>query len=113
MPLYGCQTPDGYKNTQDAWLNPGRDDDAAEFRHRARSAGICRSSARMFEFAADDDPDARRMQPVAMTPPTRLDRRHDGAAGCGATGDDPGQSVFVTHDARAIEDGADRACARR
>jgi uncharacterized protein (DUF1800 family) len=23
MPLYGCQTPDGYKNTQDAWLNPG------------------------------------------------------------------------------------------
>ncbi len=22
MPLYGCATPDGYKNTQDAWLNP-------------------------------------------------------------------------------------------
>ncbi len=22
MPLYGCQTPDGFKNTQDAWLNP-------------------------------------------------------------------------------------------
>jgi uncharacterized protein (DUF1800 family) len=22
MPLYGCQTPDGYKDTQDAWLNP-------------------------------------------------------------------------------------------
>ena len=22
MPLYGCQTPDGYRNTQDAWLNP-------------------------------------------------------------------------------------------
>ncbi len=22
MPLYGCQTPDGYKNTQVAWLNP-------------------------------------------------------------------------------------------
>jgi uncharacterized protein (DUF1800 family) len=22
MPLYGCQTPDGYKNTQAAWLNP-------------------------------------------------------------------------------------------
>jgi len=22
MPLYECQTPDGYKNTQDAWLNP-------------------------------------------------------------------------------------------
>jgi uncharacterized protein (DUF1800 family) len=21
MPLYGCQTPDGYKNTRDAWLN--------------------------------------------------------------------------------------------
>lgn len=22
MPLYGCLTPDGYKNTEDAWLNP-------------------------------------------------------------------------------------------
>jgi len=22
MPLYGCLTPDGYKNTRDAWLNP-------------------------------------------------------------------------------------------
>lgn len=22
MPLYKCQTPDGYKNTEDAWLNP-------------------------------------------------------------------------------------------
>lgn len=22
MPVYGCITPDGYKNTQDAWLNP-------------------------------------------------------------------------------------------
>ncbi len=22
MPLYGCATPDGYKNTQEAWLNP-------------------------------------------------------------------------------------------
>ena len=22
MPLYACQTPDGYSNTQDAWLNP-------------------------------------------------------------------------------------------
>jgi hypothetical protein len=22
MPLYGCQSPDGYKNTADAWLNP-------------------------------------------------------------------------------------------
>ncbi|MES2325167.1 MAG: DUF1800 domain-containing protein [Pseudomonadota bacterium] len=22
MPLYGCQTPDGYKNTKAAWLNP-------------------------------------------------------------------------------------------
>jgi uncharacterized protein (DUF1800 family) len=22
MPLYGCPTPDGYKNTQEAWLNP-------------------------------------------------------------------------------------------
>jgi uncharacterized protein (DUF1800 family) len=45
MPLYGCQTPDGYKNTQQAWLNPdalnlrigyaallGRDADAGALR---------------------------------------------------------------------------------
>ena len=24
MPLYFCQTPDGYKNTEEAWLNPDR-----------------------------------------------------------------------------------------
>ena len=22
MPLYGCQTPDGYRNTEEAWLSP-------------------------------------------------------------------------------------------
>jgi len=22
MPLYGCQSPDGYKNTKEVWLNP-------------------------------------------------------------------------------------------
>jgi uncharacterized protein (DUF1800 family) len=22
QPIYGCLTPDGYKNTKDAWLNP-------------------------------------------------------------------------------------------
>jgi uncharacterized protein (DUF1800 family) len=22
MPVYGCPTPDGYKNTEEAWLNP-------------------------------------------------------------------------------------------
>ena len=22
MPLYGCQSPDGYKNTREVWLNP-------------------------------------------------------------------------------------------
>jgi uncharacterized protein (DUF1800 family) len=22
MPLYGCPTPDGYKNTEEAWLSP-------------------------------------------------------------------------------------------
>src|SRR5262249_40979211 len=22
MPIYGCPTPDGYKNTEDAWLSP-------------------------------------------------------------------------------------------
>ncbi len=22
MPMYGCLTPDGYKNTKEAWLNP-------------------------------------------------------------------------------------------
>lgn len=38
MPLYGCQTPDGYQNTQSAWLNPDaiarRVDFATRLAHR-------------------------------------------------------------------------------
>jgi uncharacterized protein (DUF1800 family) len=68
MPLYGCQTPDGYKNTQEEWLNPGAMMTRLSFA-TALGVGKLPLERPMFEFAADDDPDARRMQPVAMTPP--------------------------------------------
>jgi uncharacterized protein (DUF1800 family) len=52
MPLYGCQTPDGYKNTQEAWLNP----DAMMMRlsfATALGAGRLPLERPPFDFAAD------------------------------------------------------------
>ena len=48
MPLYGCQTPDGYKDTEAAWLNPDAMTPAASSFARARwrrSAAIARGAA--------------------------------------------------------------------
>lgn len=52
MPLYGCQTPDGYKNTQEAWLNP----DAMMMRlsfATALGAGRLPLERPAFDFAGD------------------------------------------------------------
>jgi uncharacterized protein (DUF1800 family) len=42
MPFYGCQTPDGYRQTQQAWLSPVGMMTRTKFRHRAwhRSAAV-------------------------------------------------------------------------
>jgi uncharacterized protein (DUF1800 family) len=54
MPLYGCQSPDGYKNTQDVWLNP---DGLAERVSFAVGVGLGRSPlGAVVADAVSDDP---------------------------------------------------------
>jgi uncharacterized protein (DUF1800 family) len=69
MPLYGCQTPDGYKNTQDAWLNP----DALTRRISFASA-----------LAAGRLPLAAAPAPASSAPPVALDAASLQAALAGA-----------------------------
>jgi uncharacterized protein (DUF1800 family) len=40
MPLYGCQTPDGYRNTQDAWLSPDATLQRIDFAVRFARGGL-------------------------------------------------------------------------
>lgn len=61
QPLYGCQTPNGYSNTQDAWLNP----DGMMMRLSFASAfggGNLPLDHPPFEEAANDSPDAERKE---------------------------------------------------
>ena len=54
MPLYGCQSPDGYKNTEDAWLNP---DALAQRISFVSGLGLGRSPlAAVVDDAVDNDP---------------------------------------------------------
>ena len=54
MPLYGCQSPDGYKNTEDVWLNP---DALAQRISFASGIGLGRSLlAAVIDDAIDNDP---------------------------------------------------------
>jgi uncharacterized protein (DUF1800 family) len=57
MPLYGCLTPDGYKNTEDAWLSP----DAT-----TRRIGFATALARGgLGFSADKNPvEARHLEAI-------------------------------------------------
>lgn len=61
MPLYGCQTPDGYKNTRDAWLNA---DGMTRRLNFATALGAGRS--RIGEDVADGND---RPRPAANGPP--------------------------------------------
>jgi uncharacterized protein (DUF1800 family) len=64
MPLYGCQSPDGYKNTQDVWLNP---DALAQRISFATGIGLGRSPlAAMIDNTIGNDPYA------AGTPPNSV-----------------------------------------
>jgi uncharacterized protein DUF1800 len=57
MPLYGCQSPDGYKNTQDAWLSP---DALAQRISFATALGLGKIPlARIIDDGIADDPYAR------------------------------------------------------
>ena len=54
MPLYGCQSPDGYKNTEDVWLNP---DALAQRIGFVSGVGLGRSPlAAVVNDAVDNDP---------------------------------------------------------
>jgi len=70
MPLYGCQTPDGYSNTQETWLNP----DAMMLRLSfATAIGVGRLpiGRPVSDFAGGDEPapESGRMRPAAMVVP--------------------------------------------
>ncbi len=72
MPLYGCETPDGYKNTQEAWLSP----DAAIQRISFATAfarGFVPVSA---EPVGDEDGAAARRRPDPVDA-ARLDKIFD------------------------------------
>ncbi len=54
MPLYGCQSPDGYKNTQEVWLNP---DALAQRINFATGIGLGRSPLEaVIDDTIDNDP---------------------------------------------------------
>jgi uncharacterized protein (DUF1800 family) len=54
MPLYGCQSPDGYKNTEDVWLNP---DALAQRIGFVSGIGLGRSPlAAVIDDTVDNDP---------------------------------------------------------
>jgi uncharacterized protein (DUF1800 family) len=69
MPLYGCPTPDGYKNTEAAWLNP----DAVT--RRINFATAFASGRLPLARPADDDGDARGAGPRAMARDASMDAR--------------------------------------
>ncbi|SNT29962.1 Uncharacterized conserved protein, DUF1800 family [Noviherbaspirillum humi] len=75
MPLFGCATPDGYKNTEDAWLNPDALARRLDFAALAASGRL--ASAGMMT-TQDMDPPAQAWTPVpestpAAPPTTRID----------------------------------------
>jgi len=65
MPLYGCQTPDGYKNTQDAWLNP----DALSRRIAFATALSPQLDPAVLQLALGGEISARTRDTVAASPP--------------------------------------------
>ncbi len=62
MPLYGCQTPDGYKNVESAWLNADALDKRVAFA-TALASGRLRLRAR----AVDDEPGMSAVSPGPRT----------------------------------------------
>jgi uncharacterized protein (DUF1800 family) len=66
MPLYGCQSPDGYKNTQEIWLNP---DALAQRIGFAVGMGLGKSPlAAMIDDTIDNDPYAAGAPRTSVTP---------------------------------------------
>jgi len=75
MPLYGCQTPDGYKQTQDAWLSPNAMMMRLSFA-TALGGGRLPLQRPMNEFAQDEGGRTQEgaMRPAQLRmPPTAMD----------------------------------------
>jgi uncharacterized protein (DUF1800 family) len=91
MPLYGCQTPDGYKNTRQAWLNP----DAMMIRLSfATAVGVGRLP---LERPADDfDDDGGRMTERSAAPAAVMSSGPD--ASSRMTAPDPAQLATTLGD---------------
>jgi uncharacterized protein (DUF1800 family) len=68
MPLYGCQTPDGYKNTQDAWLNPD-----ALTRRIAFATALAAGKLPLADTPAPLDPDGLQSTLAVALSPRTLD----------------------------------------
>ncbi|MBD2300401.1 DUF1800 domain-containing protein [Nostoc sp. FACHB-190] len=66
MPVYGCRTPDGYKNTQDVWLNP-------EAMNRRLSFATALGSGRLPLLGiANNQPKNKSINPVQPLDATQL-----------------------------------------
>jgi uncharacterized protein (DUF1800 family) len=66
MPLYGCQSPDGYKNTEDVWLNP---DALAQRISFATALGMGRIPlGKVIDDGVANDPTARDATEPAANP---------------------------------------------
>ncbi len=63
MPLYACQTPNGYANTQEAWLNPGAMMTRLSFATALGSGNLPLENP---PFEEDADGDAMRREPAAV-----------------------------------------------
>ncbi|HEV7995280.1 MAG TPA: DUF1800 domain-containing protein [Stellaceae bacterium] len=70
MPLYGCQTPDGYQDTEEAWLSPEATMQRINFAV-ALARGFLPLGAEPEPAAAETGREPRRPDPVD---PARLDR---------------------------------------
>jgi uncharacterized protein (DUF1800 family) len=78
MPLYRCQSPDGYKNTQEIWLNP---DTLAQRISFAVGVGLGRSPlAAIMDDTIDNDPYAAGAPDRSATPDAP---RHDTVSASG------------------------------
>ena len=63
-PLYGCQTPDGYKFTQAAWLNPD-----AMMRRLSFATALGNGRLPLATPPPADEPEGGAVTPAAMPPP--------------------------------------------
>ncbi len=83
MPLYGCQTPDGYQTTERAWLNPDamtrRIGFAIAFSTgrlplgRAAADGVAGDTGRQMIEAAADRPAETPIRAASSVPPVEVD----------------------------------------